>query len=113
MNKAIPTNTRTAFLLAVLVAVGVVASIAWAGPQQVPEQGFAWKDGAEVYKKVCALCHETHTGPILLGQNLDPAYIQMIVRQGNEAMPAFRASEIDDKTLEKLAEYISNTAADK
>ena len=113
MNEAISTSPRAAFLLVALAVVGVVASIAWAGPQQVPEQGFAWKDGAEVYQKVCALCHETHTGPILLGQNLDPAYIQMIVRQGNEAMPAFRASEIDDKTLEKLAEYISNTVADK
>ena len=111
MNKAILTNTRAAFLLAALAAVGFVESIALAGPQQIPEQGFAWKDGAEVYKKVCALCHETHTGPILLGENLDPAYIQMIVRQGNEAMPAFRASEIDDKTLEKLAEYVSKTAA--
>jgi 4-cresol dehydrogenase (hydroxylating) cytochrome subunit len=111
MNKAIPTSTRAAFVLAALAAVGFVESIALAGPQQIPEQGFAWKDGAEVYTKVCALCHETHTGPILLGENLDPAYIQMIVRQGNEAMPAFRASEIDDKTLEKLAEYVSKTAA--
>jgi mono/diheme cytochrome c family protein len=113
MKTALSTSTCATFLLAVLAAVGVMASIAWAGPQQVPEQGFAWKDGAEVYKKVCALCHETNTGPILLGQNLDPAYIQMVVRLGNEAMPAFRASEIDDKTLRKLAEYISNTAADK
>lgn len=113
MNEAISTSPRAVFLLAVLVAVGVVASIAWAEPQQVPEQGFAWKDGVEVYKKVCALCHETHTGPILLGQNLDPAYIQMVVRQGSEAMPAFRVSEIDDKTLEKLAEYVAKTAADK
>ena len=113
MNEAISTSPRAVFLLAVLVAVGVVESIAWAGPQQVPEQGFAWKDGVQVYKKVCALCHETHTGPILLGQNLDPAYIQMVVRQGSEAMPAFRVSEIDDKTLEKLAEYVAKTAADK
>lgn len=51
--------------------------------------------------------------PIILGQNLDPAYIQMVVRQGSEAMPAFRVSEIDDKTLEKLAEYVAKTAADK
>jgi hypothetical protein len=37
----------------------------------------------------------------------------MVVRQGSEAMPAFRVSEIDDKTLEKLAEYVAKTAADK
>ena len=64
MNEAILTSPRAVFLLAVLVAVGVVASIAWAEPQQVPEHGFAWKDGVEVYKKVCAVCHETHTGPL-------------------------------------------------
>ena len=113
MKTALSTSTCVAFLLAVLAALGVVASIAWAGPQQGPKQGFAWKDEAEVYKKVCALCHETNTGPVLLGQNLDPAYIQMIVRLGNEAMPAFRASEIDDELLAKLAEYISKTVADK
>lgn len=113
MHAAISTSTRAAFVLAAFAAIGLVARIAWAGPPEVPEQGFTWKDGAEVYQKVCALCHESSIGPILLGENLDPAYIQMIVRQGNEAMPAFRASEIDDKTLAKLAEYISNTAADK
>ena len=113
MRTAIPTRTRAAFLLAVLTAVGVVPSIAWAGPQQAPELGFAWKDGAEVYTKVCALCHDTKVAPVLRGRNLDPTYIQLIVRNGSRAMPAFRLSEIDDQILEKLAEYISKTAADK
>ena len=81
LNTAIPTHTRAAFVLIVLAAVGVVESIAWAGPQQVPEQGFGWKDGVEVYKKVCALCHESHTAPIILDQNLDPAYIQIVVQR--------------------------------
>jgi len=35
------------------------------------------------------------------------------VRHGSRAMPAFRASEIDDQSLEKLAEYVSKAAADK
>jgi len=30
-----------------------------------------------------------------------------VVRNGNRAMPAFRASEIDDESLKKVAEYIS------
>ena len=113
MNTAIPTSACTAFVLAALAAVGVVEGIAWAGPQQVSEQGFVWKDGGEVYQKVCALCHETKVGPVILGQSLDSAYIQMVVRQGSAAMPAFRASEIDDQTLQKLAEYVANPAADK
>ena len=102
-----------ASILAMVAAVGVAAGIAWAAPQQAPEQGFTWKDGAEVYTKVCALCHDTKVGPVLRGRDLDPTYIQLIVRHGNRAMPAFRASEIDDQSLEKLAEYISKTAADK
>jgi mono/diheme cytochrome c family protein len=88
-----------------------VTGIAWAAPQQAPEQGFAWKDGAEVYAKVCAFCHETKIGPVIRGRGLDPLYISYTVRHGNRAMPAFRSSEIDDQSLEKVAEYISKTAA--
>lgn len=109
MNRTIPTSTRAAFLLAALAAGGGVASIAGAAPQQAPEQGFAWKDGVEVYEKVCALCHGTK----LLGRGLDPLHIRYTVRHGSRAMPAFRASEIDDQILERLAEYVSKTAADK
>lgn len=101
------------FVLAAVVAIGIAARVAAAAPEEVPQSGFAWKDGAEVYKKVCALCHDTAVGPAILGRGHDPTYIQLIVRHGNRAMPAFRASEIDDQSLEKLAEYVSKTAADK
>ena len=113
MNKAIPTSTRAALLLAGLAVVGVETSIAWGAPKETPEPGFEWKDGAEIYTKVCALCHDTKIAPILRGRELDPLYIQLIVRNGSRAMPAFRSSEIDDQSLGKLAEYISKTAADK
>lgn len=113
MRKTTPESTSSALVLAAVAAVGVVASIAWAAPKEAPAPGFAWKDGAEVYAKVCALCHETTIGPVLRGRDLDPTYIQLIVRHGNRAMPAFRASEIDDQSLEKLAEYVSKAAANK
>lgn len=112
MNKAIPISTLAALLfLAVLSAVGFMASIASAAPQKTPELGFEWKDGAEVYGKVCGLCHETKVGPALRGRGLDPLYIKIFVRNGLRAMPAFRSSEIDDESLEKVAEYVSKTAA--
>lgn len=101
------------FVLAALVAIGIAARVAGAAPQPAPGQSFAWKDGEEVYKKICALCHETAVGPTLRGRGLDPTYIQLIVRHGNRAMPAFRSSEIDDQSLEKLAEYVSKTEAKK
>ena len=112
MKDTIREKATTAFILASLLAVGVVAGSAWSAPQQA-EQGFAWKDGAEVYKKVCALCHDTGVAPVVLGRGHDPLSIQLIVRNGSRAMPAFRASEIDDHSLEQLAEYVSKTAADK
>ncbi|MCS6302922.1 MAG: cytochrome c [Nitrospira sp.] len=84
-----------------------------ADQREVTQGGFAWQDGAEVYTKVCALCHDTKVGPILRGRDLDPLYIKLIVRNGSRAMPAFRAAEIDDQLLEKLAEYVSKTGSDK
>jgi mono/diheme cytochrome c family protein len=114
MKKATKQNAFSAALtLTAVVAVGMPAAAVWAAPQQPAEQGFAWKDGAEVYTKVCALCHDTKVGPILRGRELDPLYIQLMVRNGSRAMPAFRASEIDDQSLEKLAEYVSKIGSDK
>ncbi|MEB2337478.1 MAG: cytochrome c [Nitrospirales bacterium] len=110
----ITTNKQLSRLgLVVLVAAGMAARVAGAAPEEAPKPGFAWKNGAEVYAKICALCHETAVGPTLRGRGLDPTYIQFIVRHGNRAMPAFRASEIDDQSLEKLAEYLSKAEANK
>ncbi|MGH7229627.1 MAG: c-type cytochrome [Nitrospiraceae bacterium] len=106
-------NTVGTLFLVAVGAVGILAGIAKAGPKEAPTSGFAWKDGTEVYAKVCAYCHETTIGPVIRGRSLDPTFIRLIVRHGNRAMPAFRESEIDDQTLQKLAKYVSQTAADK
>ncbi len=109
------TNSKKSsrFVLAAVVAIGMAARVAGAAPEEVTQQGFAWKNGAEVYAKICAFCHDTAVGPTLRGRGLDPTYIQFVVRLGNRAMPAFRASEIDDQSLEKLAEYVSKAEANK
>lgn len=106
-------NRSSRFVLATVVAVGLAAGVAGAAPKEAHQPGFAWKDGAEVYAKICALCHDTAVGPTIRGRGLDPTYIQLIVRHGNRAMPAFRASEIDDQSLEKLAEYVSKAEPNK
>ncbi len=74
-------------------------------------QGFAWKDGAEIYAKICAYCHEAHVGPQIRNRELPAEYIRAVVRNGNRAMPAFRPSEIDDVSLVKLADFISKKDA--
>ncbi len=100
-------------LMSGLIVMANFTGVMGAGQKDVSQAGFNWKDGAEVYTKICALCHETSVGPTIRGRSLDPIYIQLMVRHGSRAMPAFRASEIDDQSLEKLAEYVSNTGADK
>ncbi len=99
-------------LATIISAMAMTTGIAWAGQDAAAPQ-FAWKDGAEIYAKVCALCHEATIGPMLRGRDLDPLYIRLMVRNGNRAMPAFRASEIDDASLQQLAEYISKATAEK
>jgi mono/diheme cytochrome c family protein len=113
MREAQRDNTAWVIIIAVAVAVGIVASTAGAAPKQTPEPGFVWKDGAEVYAKVCAFCHEAKVGPTIRGRGLDPAYVTFIVRHGNRAMPSFRAAEIDDESLAKVAEYVSKAAANQ
>ena len=105
--------TVPALILTAFVLLGNVVRIAGATAQETPESGFRWKDGAEVCAKVCAFCHEAKVGPTIRGRGLAPAYITFIVRHGNRAMPSFRAAEIDDESLAKVAEYVSNAAANQ
>lgn len=96
------------FILAMVIAVAAVTNVAEAAPDEATAQGFKWKDGAQVYAKVCSYCHEGgKVGPPILNRELPPAYVRAVVRNGNRAMPAFRSAEIDDESLAKLAEYIS------
>ena len=94
------------FMLVITIAGGMMTKAAFAAPPEARSGGFAWKDGAEVYAKVCGYCHESNVGPVIRGRDLPVAYIRTIVRNGHRAMPAFRPSEIDDESLAKLAEYI-------
>jgi mono/diheme cytochrome c family protein len=115
MKSMMPVCVPAALILTAAVAGGLVASMTWAAPKEkeAPVPGFAWTDGAEVYSKVCALCHDTNVGPTIRGRGLDPLYISLMVRHGSRAMPAFREAEIDDQALQKLAEYVSKQEADK
>ena len=73
MNKPIPTSTLAALLLGVLAAVGFMASIASAAPQETPEPGFAWTDGAEVYTNFTL---ESSGRPVVLSQAIDALAIR-------------------------------------
>lgn len=110
MRKTASGGVASGFILAIAIAAGMMTNSVWAAPPEATESpggGFVWKDGAEVYAKVCGYCHESNVGPVIRGRDLPPAYIRFVVRNGNRAMPSFRSSEIDDESLAKLAEYIS------
>jgi len=87
-----------------IVAAGLIATAGSAVAGQ-------WRDGAQVYEKVCGHCHEFNVGPVIKGRSLPAEYIQRVVRLGNRAMPAFRSSEIDDAALADVARMINASAA--
>lgn len=82
------------------------AALAAAGHADADSTG-RWRNGEEVYQKVCAYCHEANVSPVLTGRKLEPAYIFALVRVGNRAMPAFRSSEISDEALDSVARMIA------
>ncbi|WON73487.1 cytochrome c [Nitrosospira sp. Is2] len=106
MRKTALAAVASSFMMALAIASAIVTKTSFAAPP-APSGAFVWKDGPEVYAKVCAYCHEQGVGPAIRGRALPPVYIRTIVRNGNRAMPSFRAAEIDDDSLTKLAEYIS------
>ena len=71
-------------------------------PQQISK-------GQQFYQQVCAKCHETGIGPVITGRGLPEATYVFMARNGLNAMPAFRVTDIDDATLQDLAKYLAAT----
>ena len=93
-------------MVCLVAGVGLIAGAGSAGAAQ-------WRDGAQVYEKVCGYCHDSGVGVVLQGRALPVEYIERVVRHGNRAMPAFRPSEIDDASLAEVAQLINVSAARK
>lgn len=74
-----------------------------------------WKNPQEAYNKTCAQCHETTVAKHFNINEAYPAdvvearaeYIVQVVRHGLNAMPPFRATEIDSETLKELAHELA------
>ena len=93
-------------LAPVLAVIAGVAGTVSAEPREASGPG-GWKDGATVYAKTCAYCHDHGVGPVLRGRGLPAPLINVFARNGIRSMPAFREAEIDDAALAMLADYIS------
>lgn len=82
-------------------------------------------DGKMVYEENCLPCHAAgpgHPGTMQLAirhgeekavltqrSDLNVEYVKSIVRQGILLMPPFRPSEISDRELQALAEYLASS----
>ena len=98
--------------IADLVAVGaavLAATVAVAGQKLGEPQ--AERPPEKVYAVTCGYCHGANVGPVILGRKLPAPVIKTIVRHGQNAMPAFRPTEISAAELNALAKWISASKA--
>ncbi len=65
-----------------------------------------------IYAKTCGYCHGHNVGPVIRGRALPAEAIEMIVRHGQGAMPAFKPTEISPAELSALAKWIAASKAD-
>lgn len=96
---------KIAFGLAAMlsIAMGNAAHASDAPPPRIPEV---------VYAKTCGYCHGHNVGPVIRGRGLPAEAIEMIVRHGQGAMPAFKPTEISLAELSALAKWIAASKAD-
>lgn len=97
---------RAALILAGLALAGTAQAAQKLGevqPQRSPEQ---------VYGAVCGYCHGRNVGPVIRGRALPHEAIEYIVRHGQNAMPAFRPTEVTPAELKALALWVEKSSAD-
>lgn len=98
-------------MFGLMAGVALMAGgVAFAGQKLGQPQGERAPE--EVYAKTCGYCHGKNVGPVIRGRALPAEAITMIVRHGQNGMPAFRQTEITNSELDKLAKWISASKAD-
>jgi mono/diheme cytochrome c family protein len=70
------------------------------------------RSGELVYQQSCGYCHGRNVGPVIRGRALPQDYVRQMIRRGQNAMPAFRASEISEPELAAVATFIEKSKAD-
>ena len=91
------------------------AGLALAGTAQAAQklgEVQAQRTPEQVYSAVCGYCHGRNVGPVIRGRGLPPETVEYQVRHGQNAMPAFRPSEITPAELKALAQWVQASAAD-
>lgn len=89
---------------AVTVAAAVAASLFGAAAHA--QSAGEWGSSEQLWRETCRDCHDNGIASELRGAGLTPQAIVTAVRLGPRAMPSFAPSEISDRELEQLAEWV-------
>lgn len=92
--------------------ISLVIILSFLSTQASAQAADEWESGEQIYEKICQHCHTQNVGPVLTGRNLPPIYFATIARNGLNAMPAFRPSELSAEDLENVATYLSQLPAE-
>jgi mono/diheme cytochrome c family protein len=92
--------------------ISLMVSLSFLSTQALAQAADEWESGEQIYEKICQHCHTQNVGPVLTGRNLPAIYFATIARNGLNAMPAFRPSELSAEDLEKVATYLSQLSAE-
>ncbi|HMA12540.1 MAG TPA: cytochrome c [Steroidobacteraceae bacterium] len=111
-----------ALLSACAVAAGALAAAPAAPTAAAPQL----PPGKALFDRWCAECHSPghgHPGTQQLERlrgaklaelesrpDMDAAFIRYVVRNGQNAMPAYRPSEISDAGVDQIAQYLGRNA---
>lgn len=93
-------------IISLTICLSIMSSFAWA------QSANDWESGEQIFGKICQYCHTQGVGPVLTGRNLPPVYFTTIARSGLRAMPAFRPTELSTDDLEKVANFLSQSAGE-
>jgi mono/diheme cytochrome c family protein len=98
-------------MIGLATVVSILASgVAFAGQKLGQPQGERAPE--EIYAKTCGYCHGRNVGPVIKGRALPAETVMMMVRHGQNGMPAFRPTEITNRELAQLAKWISVSKVD-
>ncbi|HYK25013.1 MAG TPA: cytochrome c [Steroidobacteraceae bacterium] len=83
----------------------------FACPGAYAQSAGEWSSPAQLWRATCSYCHDNGVARELRGAGLTPQAVATAVRAGPKAMPSFTTSQISDRELEQLAEWMNTQKA--